>query len=150
MSDYRFIKFDRDKDRAVLILNRPSKNILNVEMLEEVVDALGQAREDESLKVLTLRGGSGTFCGGIEREERSADRVGLIMPLFTRMFDFLNEICGITIAAVEGEATDGGFEIAAFCDITFATESAVFNHPEIIHFLSSTENQTIQQQKTFH
>ena len=52
MNDYRFIKFDRDKDRAILILNRPSKNIMNVEMLEEVVDALGQAREDESKNAL--------------------------------------------------------------------------------------------------
>jgi cyclohexa-1,5-dienecarbonyl-CoA hydratase len=131
MGDYRFIKFEHSKFRADLILNRPSKNILNYEMLEELVDALGQVREDETLKVLTVRGSSGTFCGGIERGERTAERVGLTMPLFTRMFDYLNDIHGITIAAIQGEAIDGGFELAAFCDVNFATESAVFQHPEI-------------------
>jgi len=131
MSNYRFIRFDHKQFRADLVFNRPAKNKLNFEMLEELVDALGQVREDETLKVLTIRGASGTFCGGLEREERTAERVGLTMPLFMRMFDYLNDIHGITIAAIQGEAVDGGFELAAFCDVNFATESAVFQHPEI-------------------
>ncbi|MDP8237799.1 MAG: enoyl-CoA hydratase/isomerase family protein [Candidatus Hatepunaea meridiana] len=131
MSDYRFIKFSRKQNRADLIFNRSPRNLLNHEMLEEIVDALGQTREDESLKVLTIRGASGSFCGGLELQERTSERVGLIMPLFTRMFDYLNEIRGLTIAAVEGEASDGGFDIAAFCDILIATESSTFCHPEV-------------------
>ncbi len=131
MSDYQFIKFSRTKGRADLILNRPPRNLLNVEMLEEIVDALGEAREDESLKALVIKGASNNFCGGIELRERTSERVGLIMPLFTRMFSYLNEICGLTIAAVEGEVSDGGFEIAAFCDVCIATEGSTFCHPEI-------------------
>ncbi len=131
MGDYRFIKFARTKDRADLILNRPPRNLLNIELLEETVDALGKAREDESLKVLVISGAGGNFSGGIELHERTSERVGLIMPLFTRMFDYLNEICGLTIAAVEGEVSDGGFELAAFCDVCIATEGTIFWHPEI-------------------
>ncbi len=131
MSDYRFIDFIRKGSRADLMLKRPSRNLLNVEMLEEIVNALGRAREDESLKVLVLKGSGGTFCGGIELKERTTERVGHLMPLYTQMYDYLNDICGLTVAAVEGEAFDGGFELAAFCDVCIATESATFCHPEI-------------------
>ncbi|NQT35352.1 enoyl-CoA hydratase/isomerase family protein [bacterium] len=131
MSDYRFIDFTRKGSRADLTLKRPSRNLLNVEMLEEIVNALGKAREDESLKVLVVKGSSGTFCGGIELKERTTERVGHLMPLYTQMFDYLNDICGLTVAAVEGEAFDGGFELAAFCDVCIATEGATFCHPEI-------------------
>lgn len=131
MSDYKFIDFTRKDSRADLTLKRPARNLLNVEMLEEIVNALGQAREDDSLKVLILKGSSGTFCGGIELKERTAERVGNLMPLYSQMFDFLNDIRGLTVAAVEGEAFDGGFELAAFCDVCIATEGATFCHPEI-------------------
>ncbi len=131
MGDYDLLKFTRKEGRADLILNRPARNLLNAEMLEQIVDALGKVREDETLKILIIRGSGNTFCGGIELQERVKERVGLIMPLFTRMFDLLDDICGLTVVAVEGEACDAGFEIAAFCDVFFATESARFGHPEI-------------------
>ena len=131
MSDYKLIDFTRKDSRADLILKRPARNLLNVEMLEEIVNALSKAREDESLKVLIIKGSSGTFCGGIELKERTPERVGHLMPLYSQMFDYLNDICGLTVAAVEGEAFDGGFELAAFCDVCIATEDAVFCHPEI-------------------
>jgi enoyl-CoA hydratase/carnithine racemase len=131
MSDYRFIKFTRIKGRADLILNRPPRNLMNAEMLEEIVDVLGKAREDESLKVLVIRGAGSNFCGGIELKERSSEQVGILMPLFTRMFDFLNHVCGLTVAAAEGEVSDGGFELYCFCDVCIATEGTIFSFPEI-------------------
>ena len=131
MSDYKFVDFTRKGSRADLTLKRPSRNLLNVEMLEEIVYALSKAREDESLKVLVLKGSNGTFCGGIELKERTTERVGHLMPLYTQVFDYLNDICGLTVAAVEGEAFDGGFELASFCDVCIATEGATFCHPEI-------------------
>jgi len=131
MDEHRFITFTRAKGRADLVLNRPPRNLMNVEMLEEIVDVLGKAREDETLKVLVIKGAGTNFSGGLELEERSSDRVGILMPLFTRMFDYLNEICGLTIAAAEGEVSDGGFELYSFCDVCIATEGTIFSFPEI-------------------
>ena len=126
-----FITLNRRGSRAELILNRPPRNVLDVEMLEQFVGALRELRDDESLKILVLRGSGGMFCGGIDVSERASERAGLMMPLFTEIFDFLNQIRGVTVAVVEGEAHDGGFELATFCDVLFAAENATFQHPEI-------------------
>ena len=131
MSEYRFIQFTRSKGRADLALNRPPRNLMNIEMLEEIVDVIGKAREDESLKAFVIKGAGSNFSGGLELEERSPDRIGILMPLFTRMFDYLNEICGLTIAAAEGEVSGGGFELCSFCDVCIATEGTTFSFPEI-------------------
>jgi cyclohexa-1,5-dienecarbonyl-CoA hydratase len=126
-----FITLNRRASRAELILNRPPRNLLNVEVLEQFVNSLKQLRDDESLKILVLRGSASVFCSGIEVTERASDRAGLMMPLFTEIFDFLNQIRGLTVSVVEGEAHDGGFELAAFCDVVFAADNATFQHPEI-------------------
>ncbi len=131
MPNYNYVKFQRRDGRADLLLNRPPRNLLNVEMLEEVVDALNQERNDESLKVLVLRGEGGNFCGGIQTSERTSERIGLLMPLFTRMFDYLSDIRGLTMAAVKGEALEGGCELALFCDVVIAADTTRFGHPEI-------------------
>ena len=126
-----FITLNRRASRAELVLNRPPRNLLNVEVLEQFVNSLKQLRDDESLKILVLRGSASVFCSGIEVTERASDRAGLMMPLFTEIFDFLNQIRGLTVSVVEGEAHDGGFELAAFCDVVFAADNATFQHPEI-------------------
>lgn len=131
MSQYQFIKFSRKGGRADLILDRPPSNMLSSGMLEEILSALDLVRDDETLKVLLIRGANGTFCGGAELEDLTADTVGLFMPNYTRMFDYLNSVRGLTVAAVEGNALAQGCEIASFCDVTIATEKAFFGFPEI-------------------
>ncbi|MDP8229309.1 MAG: enoyl-CoA hydratase/isomerase family protein [Candidatus Electryoneaceae bacterium] len=131
MADYKYIHFDCHDGRADLTFNRPPKNLLNVEMLEEILDALDQVRDDESLKILVLRGVGGTFCGGIETTELMADQVGLLMPLYTRMFDYLNSVHGLTLGEIKGDVLGGGCEIAGFCDVVIAADNARFGFPEI-------------------
>lgn len=125
----------RRHGRAELTLNRPPKNLLNVEMLEEILAGLDPLRDDETLKVLVVRGFGGHFCSGVDLAERTSERAGLLMPQFTRLFDYLNQIRGLTVAMVEGEAFDGGFELAAFCDVVFAADGATFRLPEITYGL---------------
>jgi cyclohexa-1,5-dienecarbonyl-CoA hydratase len=125
------VRLNHQGSRADLTLNRPPKNLLNVEMLEQLVNHLDHLREDESLKVLVIKGAAGVFCSGIELGARTTEEAGVLMPVFTRVFDFINQIRGITIAVVEGEASDGGFELASYCDIVFAADSATFCLPEI-------------------
>jgi len=129
------VTLNRSGSRAEITINRPPRNLLNVEVLEELVTTLKHMREDETLKILVMRGANSTFCGGIELIERTREHAGLMMPLFTQIFDFMNQIRGLTVALVEGEAHDGGFELASFCDVVFAADNATFQHPEITYGL---------------
>ncbi|MFN3820751.1 MAG: enoyl-CoA hydratase/isomerase family protein [bacterium] len=131
MSAYRWIEFRRLEFRAELILKNPPKNFLTAELLSEVVEAIEPLKEDENLKVFIIKGFGNQFCGGYDWAELTADRVGIFMPLYTRVFHFLNQIKGITIAAVKGEALGPGTELAIFCDITFAARSARFGFLEL-------------------
>lgn len=131
MSDYEFIKFSRAGGRADLAFNNPPHNLLSVEMLEEIIHALDTLRDDDSLKVLLIKGDSDTFCGGVRIEDIVADKIGALMPLYSRIYNYLNDIRGVTISAVMGEASGFGCEIAAFCDICIAAENAIFSFPQI-------------------
>jgi len=131
MSEYRFVDFRRRGGRADLTFKRHPRNTFNTEMLEDIVAALRELRDDETLKVLVIRGAGDHFCSGIEWRELQTEQVGVYMPLYTRVFNYLNHIKGITIAAVQGDAFGPGSEIAMFCDITFAAKSAKFGFQEI-------------------
>ena len=97
MSQYQLIDFKRTGARADLVLKRPPRNTLNVEMLEEMISALEEIRDDESLKVLVIKGNGLNFCGGVEVNELTSERVGLLMPLYTRTFDYINDIRGVVM-----------------------------------------------------
>ena len=135
MADYEFIRFSRKDGRADMILNSPPRNFLSTVMLEEIVDALDNLRDDVDLKVLYIRGASGVFCGGVEIVDLTAEKIGLFMPLYTRMYIFLNSIRGLIVSAVAGQALGPGCELAAFSDITFAAKNAEFGFPEISYGL---------------
>jgi enoyl-CoA hydratase/carnithine racemase len=131
MSQYQLIDFKRTGARADLVLKRPPRNMLNVEMLEEMISALEEIRDDESLKVLVIKGNGLNFCGGVEINELTAERVGVLMPLYTRTFDYMNDIRGVVIAGIQGEAFGAGCELACFSDITVVAKSAKFCFPDI-------------------
>lgn len=131
MPEFQRIKFREEEGRAQLILNNPSHNLLNTSMLEEILYALEPLRDNDAIKVLLIRGVGGVFCSGIATEDLMSDRIGALMPLYTRMFDYINGVHGLVVAAVEGEAIGPGLELAAFCDVTIGAETAKFAFPEI-------------------
>lgn len=131
MSDFKLIKFEHEEGKARLTLNNPPDNFLSVEMLEEIVGALDVIRDKESLKILEINSTGKDFCGGVNLKDLTAEKVGELMPHYSRMFNHLNDICGLTVAVVHGEAKGFGAELAAFCDVTIAAESATFSFPQI-------------------
>lgn len=131
MSSYQWIEYHRTQYRADLIIKNPPKNLLRAELLEEMVGVLESVKDDESLKVLVVKGYGAHFCSGYDWSELTQERVGFFMPLYTRLYHFLNQIKGVTIASVKGEAMGPGAELATFCDITFAARGSRFGFPEL-------------------
>ncbi|GAA4377614.1 crotonase/enoyl-CoA hydratase family protein [Nocardioides caricicola] len=121
----------RDGDEVwVITLNRPrSRNAvdrLTAQLLERAVD---DAEADDTVRVIVLTGAGDTFCAGMDLaganrgEVPVTDRrgpLGLTAEPPTKP----------TIAAVEGPALAGGFELALCADLIVAAQDATFGLPE--------------------
>ena len=120
---------------AVLTFDRPDQmNALNGSMVEDILAALAGAEADESCRALVLCGAGGNFMAGADIKDYASqdaaafrgfqERAGRIYPAFeaARM---------PVIAAVEGYALGGGFEIALACDMIVAHPGARLGLPEV-------------------
>lgn len=126
------VRTDRLADGVLVVtLDRPTvRNAvdrLTARLLERAVD---DAEADDSVRVLVLTGAGGTFCAGMDLagahrgEVPVTDRrgpLGLTAEPPTKP----------TVAAVEGAALAGGFELALCADLVVAAEDAVFGLPEV-------------------
>ena len=116
---------------ATLLLSRPPLNLMHIEMLEEMNDTLLELRDNSSIKVLLIRGSSRAFSAGVDLHDFTRDRVSRLMHVFHRLFETIRLLDVVAVAAVEGVALGGGFELAVGCNLIVAAESARFAFPEI-------------------
>lgn len=115
----------------VITLNRPeAKNAANRALAEGLAAAVDQLEADDSLRVAILTGAGGTFCSGMDLK---AFVSGETPQLEGRGFAGLTEYRASKpiIAAVEGYALAGGFELAISCDLIVAAEDSKFGIPEV-------------------
>ena len=119
---------------ATISLNRPEVlNAYNVEMRDDLFEALNAARDDPAVRAVVLQGNGRAFCsGGDVREFGSAPS-----PVRARDVRFQRDVWGTlkalpmpTIASVHGCAVGSGFEMAMLCDFCVATDDAYFALPE--------------------
>jgi enoyl-CoA hydratase/carnithine racemase len=132
------IEVERPGDGVVLLtLNRPEKrNALDVELREHGSEVLARLAEDDSLRVLVVTGAGDVFCSGFDlREfERAADDEEFGRRLWASSDEWHRGWLGFplpTIAAVNGPAVAGGFDVAVMCDLRVVADTATFAHPEI-------------------
>lgn len=130
-ADYKNIKFYIKDGIAYLILSRPPVNVMDIQMMDEISNALLQIRNNSHLHALVIRAEGKCFSAGAAVEDHMGDKAETMLHSFHKMFHLLIEIPCPTIAVVEGAALGGGCELATFCDIVYATENAKFGQPEI-------------------
>ncbi|QRR33990.1 crotonase/enoyl-CoA hydratase family protein [Hydrogenophaga sp. YM1] len=115
----------------IMTLSHPeARNAATREMAEAMVAALDALDDDPVAQVGVLTGAGGTFCSGM-------DLKGFLQG--KRPFVPGRGFCGLTqkpprkplIAAVEGYAVAGGFELALACDMIVAARTARFGLPEV-------------------
>src|SRR5215471_9608555 len=111
---------------TIISINRPHvRNAINKSTALALTEAWLAFEADENALVGILTGGDKVFCAGAdlhEVDELAADIDGKVGPLgFTRLF-----VTKPTIAAVAGFCVAGGLEIACWCDLRIADETAVF------------------------
>ena len=105
---------------AVLRLQRPkSRNAINTEMLETMLARLGEARDDDAVRVLVISSNDhmGLSAGADVREELDAEGGVRRMQLFADLYDDLTSFPKPTVAACHGDTIGAGAEIAVCCDM---------------------------------
>jgi enoyl-CoA hydratase len=125
-----------DDGVVTLTLNRPDKrNALSIALRDEISDALDRLAVDENVKAVVVTGAGDVFCAGFdlrEFERMNEPEIGeRLWPSSDRYHRTCLDFPLPFIAAVNGPALAGGFDLAVMCDIRVAADSAVFAHPEI-------------------
>jgi enoyl-CoA hydratase len=127
---------ERDGEHATLTLNRPEKrNALSVALRDAISDALDELATDERLKCVVFTGAGPVFSSGFDLKEftRAAEDEPFGRELWAssdRYHDTVLRFPLPTIAAVNGPALAGGFDLAILCDLRLASTTARFAHPE--------------------
>jgi enoyl-CoA hydratase/carnithine racemase len=114
-----------------ITLNRPeAKNAANKALAEGVSAAIDRLESDAGISVAIITGAGGTFCSGMDLKAYVTGEFPLVEG---RGFAGLCEytVKKPLIAAVEGYALAGGFEVAISCDLIVAAEDARFGIPEV-------------------
>ncbi len=121
-----------------LTLNRPHKrNALDARMVEALEEALIQARDDSSTRVVLLRGSGPDFCAGADLAEMDritalgARRIEADALRMGHLFVRMRRLTKPVVAAVHGRALGGGCGLATACDLVLMREDAEMGYPEV-------------------
>ena len=122
---------------VVLTLDRPAvMNAIDSALLERLHAAFADlAGDDASVRAVVITGaGERAFCSGMDLRERAAftdDQLRAQRKRIVSLITLVHELPVATIAAVEGFALGGGFELALACDLIVASSAASFGLPEV-------------------
>lgn len=128
------IDYEYSEPTAWITIDRPErKNALAPETHRELRSALERAEAEASVAVVTGTGDA--FCAGSDvdslNEARTAEEVeALVEPEF-RTHRCVESLSIPVVAAVNGLAYGGGFELVAVCDLAVAARDAEFALPEV-------------------
>jgi enoyl-CoA hydratase len=120
-----------DDGIAVVTINRPeARNAVNGEVARGIAAAVDEFDGRGDVRVIILTGAGGTFSAGMDLK---GFLTGDSPVVEGRGFAGITERPPVkpVIAAVEGYALAGGFEIALSCDLIVASETAKFGLPEV-------------------
>ena len=135
--EYQYIKLERKGKIMILHLNRPEKkNAMNLAMRAEIIDALESLKDEKRSKCIIIYGGEDFFSAGFDRDEVQSVVQGEVDPeeFIQSNHDFHQEIFEypkLLIAAINGFALAGAFDLAVICHLRIASEGSLFGHPEI-------------------
>lgn len=121
---------------ATLTLNRPAKrNALSVELRDAISDALDELATDSEVKAVVITGAGPVFSAGFDLSEfeRAAGDEAFGRELWASSDRYHETVLRFplpTLAAINGPALAGGFDLAILCDLRIASSSARFAHPE--------------------
>lgn len=134
-TNYDTLDLRRDGGLLWLVLNRPhALNALSRQLVDELHAVLDMLQDDQSIRVVIIRGAGRAFCAGLDLKEANvaSERVSVAEGLrgqrrIAELAIKIHRVPQPFIAAVQGPASGGGFALALASDIRIAGESARMN-----------------------
>ncbi|PLR78743.1 enoyl-CoA hydratase [Bacillus sp. V3-13] len=121
---------------AVITINRPEQlNCFDYETLEQLDHIVEKVKMDKEIRAVIFTGaGERAFSAGADLKERrnlSEKEVRRNVDKIRNVFTMIQELPQPTIAAINGYALGGGFELALVCDFRYAVEDATMGLTEV-------------------
>lgn len=153
---YANILYEVEGPVVTITLNRPKVyNAISPELEKELHQAFDEADLDRAIRVIILTGSGPAFSSGYDIATTGASDSGPLDPTGKSINDYIEfwwhldnnqaeklmhiwKLSKPVIAAVNGYAMGGGFWYQLACDITVASERAVFAQPEVRHTSNTT------------
>lgn len=128
------VSFD-DAGYALVTLNRPERmNALSRILLRELGELFRALATEPRARVIILTGaGEKAFCAGADLKERQGmteDDVRALLGVYRDSFGAIDRCPKPVVAAIQGVALGGGFELALACDLRVASPKATVGLPE--------------------
>ncbi len=136
MSAFETLIYEKEGAIAYVTLNRPQfLNAYNMQMRDDLSEALSAIRDDDEVRVVLLQGaGEKAFCAGADLTEFLTAQ----SPVAARQIRFDRDVWGLflsipqpLIAVLHGYILGSGIEMALCCDLRIASDDAHFGLPEI-------------------
>lgn len=131
-----FERDERDGRIAWIKLNKPeSLNTLDMQLLNELYDALVNADKDETIHAIIISSAGKAFCAGADLKDimnRSLEEGTRWLKAYWRVLELIRETGKPVIAAVRGACVAGGHELVMMCDLVVAGKTARLGQPEIL------------------
>ncbi len=118
---------------ALLTLNRPaSRNALSAQLRGELREALDRLGADDACRSAVLSGAGETFCAGFDLKElAAADDPDHLFADADAYHAAVHGFAKPIVAAVNGPAVAGGFDLAAMCDLRICAPGSTFGQPQV-------------------
>ncbi|MEW6200977.1 MAG: enoyl-CoA hydratase/isomerase family protein [bacterium] len=143
--NYEHILIKKEDGVAIITINRHERrNALAAQTIEELDHAFTELENDTDLGAVVITGaGDKAFCAGADIEEGFKPQTPNPEPRTTsydisyfvrrgqEVFQKIEKFPLPVIAAVNGYALGGGFELMMSCDIVIAAENAALGQPEV-------------------
>ena len=134
MTDNTIIQ-TRNEGIAVLTLNNPDRrNVLSLEVLGELQDALDSISQDRDIRVVIIKSLGPVFSSGHDLRQLingSVESQELLFSACTRVMTSIRKLPQPVIAQIKGLATAAGCQLVATCDLAIASADASFATPGV-------------------
>ena len=129
-----FVRLEVEDEVGTIRLDRPKLNAISGQVADELTQVAREAGDRDDIRAVVIWGGPKIFAAGADVAEMVDLTPDDVWPHIVRLqtaLDLVEHLPRVTIAAINGYALGGGYELALACDLRYAADNAKMGLPEI-------------------